>query len=109
MRVLATAEVLAIPYYGALKNATRSPLLQSICTRILTEEAQHLRFQAFTLHRLGSRRMAPARKVARAAHRWFLMATTLLVWKEHKLVFRAGGYSLRQVWRHSLAAGEVLI
>ncbi len=56
MRVLATAEVLAIPYYTALRDATGSPLLRSICCRILTEEAQHLRFQAFTFWRLGSRR-----------------------------------------------------
>jgi hypothetical protein len=49
MRVLATAEVLAIPYYTALRDATGSPLLRSICCRILAEEAEHLRFQAFTL------------------------------------------------------------
>ena len=34
MRVLATAEVLAIPYYTALRDATGSPLLRSICDRI---------------------------------------------------------------------------
>jgi hypothetical protein len=99
MRVLATAEVLAIPYYTALRDATGSPLLRSICCRILSEEAEHLRFQAFTFGHLGLRPSALSRGIACAAHRWFLMATTLLVWMEHRLVFRAGGYSLRQLWR----------
>jgi hypothetical protein len=109
MRVLATAEVLAIPYYTALREATGSPLLRSICSRILSEEAQHLRFQAFTFGRLGLGRSALGRRFAKAAHRWFLMATTLLVWVEHGRVFRAGGYSLGQLWRQSLTEGEPLM
>src|SRR3984885_10161949 len=109
MRVLATAEVLAIPYYTALRDATGSGLLRSICTRILEEEAEHLRFQAFTFGRLGLRRAALLTALTRAAHRWFLIATTLLVWMEHRLVFRAGGYSLRELWRQALSQGEPLL
>ena len=109
MRVLATAEVLAIPYYTALREATGSPLLRSICGRILSEEAQHLRFQAFTFARFGLGRPAVARRVAQAGHRLFLMATTLLVWVEHQRVFRAGGYSLAQMWRQSLSEGQTLL
>ncbi len=109
MRVLATAEVLAIPYYTALRDATGSPLLRSICCRILSEEAEHLRFQAFTFRQLGSRRAALLRALMRIVQRCFLMATTLLVWKEHAPVFRAGGYSLRGLWRQSLAQGEIII
>ena len=47
--------------------------------------------------------------MAHAMHRCFLMAITLLVWMEHRLVFRAGGYSLRQLWRQSLTVGEALL
>jgi hypothetical protein len=109
MRVLATAEVLAIPYYTALRDATGSPLLRSICNRILVEEAEHLRFQAFTFGRLGSRRAALLRALTRVLHGCFLKATTLLVWMEHRLVFRAGGYSLRELWRQALSQGEPLL
>ncbi len=109
MRVLATAEVLAIPYYTALRDATRSPLLRSICGRILTEEAQHLQFQAFTFGQLGSRRAALLRAMTSAVHRCFLMATTLFVWMEHRWVFRAGGYSMPELWRQSLSVGEALL
>jgi hypothetical protein len=109
MRVLATAEVLAIPYYTALRDATGSPLLRSICCRILAEEAQHLRFQAFTFGQLGFRRTALLSALTRALHRSFLMGTTLLVWMEHAQVFRAGGYSLRELWKQSLTVGEALL
>jgi hypothetical protein len=109
MRVLATAEVLAIPYYTALREATGSRLLRSICTRILEEESQHLRFQAFTFGRLASRRPVFVRGLVRAAQRWFLMATTLLVWMQHGQVFRAGGYSLGRLWVHARATSEPLL
>lgn len=49
------------------------------------------------------------RTMTRTLHRCFLIATTLLVWMEHRLVFRAGGYSLRGLWRQSLTEGEALL
>ncbi len=49
LRVLATAEVIAIPYYRALGCATQSTLLRSISAKILEDEATHLRFQASML------------------------------------------------------------
>src|SRR5215469_18571223 len=47
--VLVTTEVLAVPFYQALRDATRSQLLRSICKRILCDEAAHLDYQALTL------------------------------------------------------------
>jgi 1,2-phenylacetyl-CoA epoxidase catalytic subunit len=108
LRVLVTAEVIAIPYYTALRDCTGSPLLGAICTRILREEAAHLRFQAFTLARLAGRRPAIARQWARTLHGWFLIATTALVWVEHRHVLRAGGYSHARLRRHALAEFETL-
>ena len=46
LKVLVTAELLARPYYAALRDATASPLLGSICERIFEEEAAHLRFSS---------------------------------------------------------------
>jgi len=107
MRVLATAEVLAIPYYTALREATGSPLLRAICTRILEEEKAHLRFQAFTFSRLTSG-CVPVRQAVYTMHRWFLVATAVLVWLEHRFVFLAGGYSVDRLLRQSLAEYEAL-
>jgi hypothetical protein len=104
VRVLVTAEIIALPYYRALREATRSPLLRSICSRILSDEDAHLRYQAATLLRLGRRRWVDV------AHRWLLYATLLVVWKEHRRVFRAGKYRFSRVACEALdALDEVLL
>ena len=89
--VLVTAEVLAIPFYQALRDATRSRLLRSICVRILCDEAAHLNYQALTL---GLARR-PLRDSARAfwylGHSILFNGTALLLWLQHRRVFRAAG------------------
>ncbi|HET9742667.1 MAG TPA: hypothetical protein VFQ00_07955 [Terriglobales bacterium] len=91
LRVLAMAEIVAVPYYTALERATVSPLLQRICANILADEADHLRFQAENLKRLQkSRRSLPFLELI--LWRCFQLATLLVVWHEHGPVLRAGGY-----------------
>src|SRR6185437_17137460 len=61
LRVLVMAEIVAVPYYTALERSTGSPLLRSICANILSDEDDHLRFQAESLQRLqSSRRSFPS-------------------------------------------------
>ena len=93
LRVLVSAEIIAIPYYRALGAATRSPLLRAICARILQDEAVHLRFQASSLSRLSASRPFFADRVVSGMHRLFLLITCLVVWFEHGRVFRASGYA----------------
>jgi hypothetical protein len=94
--VLSTAEIIAVPYYRALRNATGSPLLRALCERILLDEAAHLRFQAWNLARLRESG-APAWRGPRwRAHECLLAATSLVVWREHGPVFRAAGYRYDQ-------------
>lgn len=80
LKVLVTAELLARPYYAALRDATASPLLRSICELIFQEEGAHLRFQAFTLRRFekGHRRLSQA--LLKRAHAGLLAATAVLLW-----------------------------
>ncbi|MGB0036393.1 MAG: hypothetical protein WBP79_13050 [Candidatus Acidiferrales bacterium] len=103
LRVLVTAEIIAVPYYRALRDATKSALLKAICSRILIDEAAHLRFQASMLRRLGCRRGNLATRIVSRVHRVFLVGTSCLVWLEHGKVFRAAGYSLRRLGLESLA------
>ncbi len=104
--VLVTAEVLAIPFYQALRDATHSRLLRAICERILCEEAAHLRFQALTLglirHPLGKK----ARMIRGLGHTILFRGTAWLLWQQHRRVFRAAGWSLRRYWRE--ATGELM-
>jgi hypothetical protein len=93
LTVLVTAELIAVAYYRALRGATGSPILKLICTRILEDEASHLRFQASMLARISSARPAAFQGALKELHRLFLWGTLLVVWSEHRAVFEAAGYS----------------
>jgi hypothetical protein len=118
LRVLVSAEIIAIPYYRALGAATQSPLLHAVCGRILQDEAAHLRFQASMLSRLAASRPLFADRIVAAIHRAFLLITCLVVWREHGPVFRAAGYArggflAEALWEfdrldHAVGRGPVL-
>ena len=103
LRVLVTAEVIAVPYYRALGRATRSALLRSLSDRILEDEARHLQFQASMLSRLEAQRSRFLRRLIWQAHRWFLAGTCCVVWIEHRSVFTAAGRSFRGLLRDALS------
>ncbi len=96
--VLVTAEVLAIPYYQALRDATGSPLLRAICVRILCDEAKHLNYQALTLGLIRGRLSENARASRSLSHRTLFHATALLLWQQHRAVFRAAGWDFHRFW-----------
>jgi hypothetical protein len=102
LTVLVTAELIAVPYYRALRGATGSPILKMICTRILEDEASHLKFQASMLARLCFERPAALRRTVSELHGLFLLGTMLVVWIEHRAVFETAGYSFRRFKNETL-------
>jgi 1,2-phenylacetyl-CoA epoxidase catalytic subunit len=101
LKVLVTAEVLARPYYAALRDATGSPLLRSICQRIFEEEGAHLRFQAFALSRFQNRHRRLTQALIKMSHVVLLACTAALVWAEHQTVFKSAGRTFRQFWEET--------
>ena len=101
LKVLATAEVIARPYYAALRDATGSTLLRQICELILNEEGAHLRFQAFAIRQFRKGRTAAVQEILKHAHLAFLLCTALVVWIEHSAVFKAAGRSFTQFWQET--------
>ncbi len=99
--VLVTAEVLAMPFYRALHDSTRSPLLRSICKRILSDEAAHLQYQALTLGLARRRSGAPARRIRCWGHWMLFDCTSLLLWQQHRRMFHAAGWGFRRFWQDS--------
>jgi hypothetical protein len=95
MRVLATAEIIAVPYYTVLGKATSSPLLAKICANILADEAAHLQFQSFVFALMAEGRPAPRQAILNVLHDAFLQGTMAVVWLHHAAVFRAAGSSFR--------------
>jgi len=92
LRVLVTAEIIAVPYYSALREATKSPLLRALCEQILADEGDHLCYQAFNLRRLRTMRRASLGGWESTLWRVFLFGTMAVVWREHGRVLVAGGY-----------------
>lgn len=92
LRVLVTAEIIAVPYYRALASATNSQLLHAISCRILQDEAGHLKFQSSMLSRLAAGRRSALAGLIWRLHRLFLVGTSFVVWIEHGKVFRAAGF-----------------
>jgi len=103
LRVLVTAEIIAVPYYRALGGATKSPLLSALCAQILEDEAAHLRFQASMLARLGVTRARAIEWLVFRMHRLFLLGTTCVVWRGHGRVFRAARQSYAGFVKEALA------
>jgi hypothetical protein len=102
LRVLVTAEIIAVPYYLALGRVTNSPVLRALSSRILLDEFTHLRFQAWMLRRLASGRVTLLVNIFARIHRLFLILTACIVWREHRSVFKAAGYSFGRLLRHLL-------
>src|SRR5262249_10311893 len=78
--VLLTAEIIAMVYYAALRDATRSILLRRLCDQILRDEVEHLRFQGERLAILRRRWPRLLVHLGHAAHRAFMAVVALVVW-----------------------------
>jgi hypothetical protein len=99
--VLVTAEVLAIPFYQALRDATRSHLLRSICIRILCDEAAHLHYQALTLGIIRRPLRERSRVIRTLFHSMFFHCTAMLLWQQHKSLFRTAGWDSHRFWKEA--------
>ena len=84
-----TVESTAQIFYQALKDATRCPVLKSICTDILIDEAYHITFQTERLAMIYN--IAGYKNRRRVAYACFFYATSCLVWFAHRRLFKAGG------------------
>lgn len=102
VRVLLVAEIIAKVYYRALCRATSSTLLQDICTQILGDEDQHIRFQCDAL-RVFQQRKSLAGKLLLSVWQLALMTGTILVvWLYHRKVLYKGGYSFSGFMKETL-------
>lgn len=102
LTVLVTAEVIGVPYYRALREATSSVTLRIICTRILEDETAHLRFQASMLARVATTRSPIWQRAISGLHMLFLIGTISVVWAGHRAVFETSGYDFRRFKEETL-------
>jgi hypothetical protein len=111
LRVLVTAELVAVTYYDCLKEATGSASLKQICRRMLDEEEKHIEFQMHHIHWMNLQGSLLRAAAANAGHALLMAGTLVAVWIEHGRVLRAKhGFTdfFRRVWRdfqHAMRAG----
>ncbi len=99
VRVLLTAEIIAMVYYAALREATASRSLKAICRQILVDEEMHINFQSFTLSNYYRKKGRIKRFLVRNGHRLLMTGTFLVVWLQHRNVLKAGGYGFKRFYR----------
>ena len=100
--ILVTAELIAKSYYRALRDASDSRLLKAVCNQILKDEVYHIWFQGNTLRKLRQGRSRPAHCAVESFQFIGMLLACLLVWKDHRGVFKAGGYTLSSFTHNSL-------
>jgi hypothetical protein len=88
LRVLVTAELIALTYYDCLGDATRSRNLKAICVRMQLEELQHIPFQMHFIHAMNTRKLLLFEALSNIAHAGLLAATLVYVWAEHRPVLK---------------------
>ncbi|HEY7118286.1 MAG TPA: ferritin-like domain-containing protein [Tepidisphaeraceae bacterium] len=101
--VLVTAEIIARVYYAALREATSSPVLRSLCDQILADEEYHVRFQCERLAILRARRSRLTVCARALLQRFFFAGTCRVVWWKHRHALRAGGFRYRTFRRAARA------
>jgi hypothetical protein len=99
--VLITAEIIAEVYYPALRAATGSAVLRRLCDQIISDEVEHVRFQAERLAILRQGRAGWRVRLAHGLQRFLLGGTCLVVWWKHAPALKAGGFGFRRFWRES--------
>lgn len=89
---LMVAEVIAELFYQALRDATPSVVLKTICTQILQDEILHLRFQAHALHQFRTD-MSVWRRLSLDAWAKFALESAIhLVWIKANELLLDGGF-----------------
>ncbi|MEM7392807.1 MAG: hypothetical protein AAF492_10705, partial [Verrucomicrobiota bacterium] len=104
--VLVPAEIIALVYYKALRDATHSLTLKQICRQILKDEVQHILFQTNALRNLRRGKSALTKAILPWCHRAFMWVTILVVWLQHGRTLRAGGYNFSRFFGEALCEME---
>lgn len=101
--MLITAEIIARVYYPALRKATSSHWLRTICEQLSRDEVPHIRFQGQRLGIIMRRKTWFGRVVSRFLSQALFDTTCVLVWFAHRRVFKAGRLSWKQYWNKCTA------
>ncbi|MGO9243671.1 MAG: ferritin-like domain-containing protein [Verrucomicrobiia bacterium] len=110
--VLLMAEIIALKYYGAIREGCRAPVLETVCEQILADEKFHVRFHCERFHEMIARRAGPVRTLWwLALSAMFATASAVVAWDHRQAVSALGGSAtefLRDSWANFRAAREAI-
>ncbi|MBK9794538.1 MAG: hypothetical protein IPP60_15925 [Sphingobacteriales bacterium] len=87
---LTTAEIISMVYYDALRKATGSKLLKDICTAILEDEVEHLKFQSQSLCAIYRTNFLKSILLG-LYHSVLMRGTIAVIWLYHRAILKQGG------------------
>jgi hypothetical protein len=93
------AELHALVYYNAIRQATGCPILRKVCEQLLADEIPHIRMQCERLAILHRDQPAFLRAVTMLLQRIFFTGVTLAIWIGHRRALKAGGNGFGRFWR----------
>jgi hypothetical protein len=110
--VLLMAEIIALKYYGVIRQRCRAPVLEIVCEQILADEKFHVRFHCERLHQVIAPRCWPIRAGCGVGlSMMFAGASAVVAW-DHRRAFAALGSSafefLRDSWANFFAARKAI-
>ncbi len=100
--ILVTAEMIALSYYTALSNATKSELLKTICSQMLNDELKHVVLQSDTLFRISKNRNKMVNVLIRKLRKLVMRITVFVVWIKYKDLFIKGNYTYKLLKKHCI-------
>lgn len=93
--VLVTAEIIALSYYEALMNATKSHALKAICRQMLHDEIPHIMFQSYTLSYFKNKFYIKFIRIL------FMQITSVVIWVSCYKVFISAGWTFKKFMRNN--------
>ena len=110
--VLLMAEIIALKYYGVIRQGCRAPVLEIVCEQILADEKFHVRFHCESLHEAIVNRAWPVRAACwLVLSAMFALASAVVAWDHRRVFFALGGSVvefLRDSRKNFLAAREAI-
>jgi len=96
--VLLTAEIIAKVYYAALREATASTVLRTLCTQILHDERKHVEFQSEQLGKLQAGRGGVLLAITTGLRNILFRGACVVVWFFHRRALKKASLSFRTFW-----------
>jgi hypothetical protein len=90
--VLIAAEIISLVYYDALQSGTKSGLLKSICSKILSDERIHVKYESEILNSMRQTKSTFLRAITAFLHRFLFIGTIFVVYVSHRKVLNRGKY-----------------